>query len=428
MKPLKNPLKNTVLSFCNENRSFRFDSYIGMSNMAEGRALNLLYQNVASTGENGCLSSFLPSTSCTELSGMSHDGVRLKWTGDLLELKRIVRELWGLEGKWSSPGGQSKKFSSTNSDLVLTWHKGKLNSVLFKGRDGVLVRDQRINTSVCGSPNLPDENVKVATDFASLVETTQNKTVCRSAPDFVDCQCQTEQIELNSNNCGCSCGIIAAELERMKLELVILQKKFEFKLDSFVAELSTDRTNINQLKQELGYEKGKNSRFESELALFVREGNAEVNKLNKTIALLNDEIKTSVVIIDQLGPLNASKNLEGTCTFNINAQTKNANQKLFNCNDNSCRSSLSGNVNVNKFDEVVEVSNNMTQSTAHNVKTKPALIKRPKTTFDLSLSTWLHAHSYGRKDFLLKDQDVTSLTMSVKLELQKMLMCIPLSI
>ena len=86
---------------------------------------------------------------------------------------------------------------------------------------------------------------------------TQNKTVCRSAPDFVDCQCQTEQIELNNNNCGCSCGIIASGLERMKLGLVILQKKFESKLDSFVAELSTDRTNINQLKQELAYEKNR---------------------------------------------------------------------------------------------------------------------------------------------------------------------------
>ena len=193
----------------------------------------------------------------------------------MLELKRIVREVWGLEGKWSSPGGQSKKFSSTNSDLVLTWHKGKSKSVLFKGRDGVLVRDQcillckhetqsilkpqlldsgqtNVNTSVCGSPNLPDENVKVATDFASLVESAQNKTVCRSAPDFVDCQCQTEQIELNNNNCGCSCGILAAELEAMKLELVILQKKFESKLDSFVAELATDRTIINQLITCLG--------------------------------------------------------------------------------------------------------------------------------------------------------------------------------
>ena len=38
-----------------------------MSNMAEGRALNLLYQNVASTGENGCLRSFLASASLYSL-------------------------------------------------------------------------------------------------------------------------------------------------------------------------------------------------------------------------------------------------------------------------------------------------------------------------------------------------------------------------
>ena len=72
----------------------------------------------------------------------------------------------------------------------------------------------------------------------------------------------------------------------------------------------------------------------------MRERNAKVNELNKTIALLNDGIKTSEVIVDQLGPLNASKNLERTCTSNSNAQTKNANQKLFNSNDNFGQSSM----------------------------------------------------------------------------------------
>ena len=97
----------------------------------------------------------------------------------------------------------------------------------------------------------------------------------------------------------------------------------------------------------------------------MRERNGEVNELNETIALLNDRIKTSEVIIGQLGPLNASINFEETRTSNINAQTKNANQKLFNSNDNSVQSSMSENVNVNEFDEVVEVTNNITHSTAH---------------------------------------------------------------
>ena len=46
--------------------------------MAEGRAPNRLHQNVANTNENSCLNSFLTNASCTELPGMSYDGVRLK--------------------------------------------------------------------------------------------------------------------------------------------------------------------------------------------------------------------------------------------------------------------------------------------------------------------------------------------------------------
>jgi hypothetical protein len=155
------------------------DTNIGV--MAERRALNRLHQNVANTNGNSCLNSFLTCASCTKLPGMSYDGVRLKWTGDLTNLKRIVREVWGLEGKWSSPGGQSEKFSSTNSDLVVTWHKGKAKSVLFKGRDSVLVRDRCIllceqATQSMLKPHLPDsneikfsqQNITSACDFPNL--------------------------------------------------------------------------------------------------------------------------------------------------------------------------------------------------------------------------------------------------------------------
>jgi hypothetical protein len=150
-------------------------------------------------------------------------------------------------------------------------------------------------------------------------------------------------MELNNNNCGCGCGILVAEFEGIKLDLlVILQKKFEI-------EFATERTNVSQLKGELAHEKDKNSRLESDLTLFVRERNAEVDELNETIALLNDRIKTSETIIDQLRPSNAIMNLEETCTFDsaqskdelvrkypvcvdISTQTKNDNQKLSNNN------------------------------------------------------------------------------------------------
>ena len=69
--------------------------------------------------------------------------------------------------------------------------------------------------------------------------------------------CNIELNNNNNNNCGCGCGIIAAELEGLNLELVTLQKSFESKLECFVTELETERTNVNQLKQELADEKPK---------------------------------------------------------------------------------------------------------------------------------------------------------------------------
>ena len=61
-------------------------------------------------------------TPCIYLSGMSYDGCCLKWCEDLLKLKQIVSDIWNLEGKWSLPGGQSKIFCSSNSDVVLEWY------------------------------------------------------------------------------------------------------------------------------------------------------------------------------------------------------------------------------------------------------------------------------------------------------------------
>ena len=208
--------------------------------------------------------------------------------------------------------------------------------MLFKGRDGVLVRDrcillceqatqsmlkphlpdsnemkfsQQNITSACDFPNLSDRNTNAAVDFPSPVDSIQGRTIHRSAPAFsVNNHCQTEHMELNNNNCGCGCGILVAEFEGIKLDLVILQKKFEI-------EFATERTNVSQLKRELAHEKDKNSRLESDLTLFVRERNAEVDELNETIALLNDRIKTNEAIIDQLRSSNASINLEETCTF-----------------------------------------------------------------------------------------------------------------
>ena len=73
-----------------------------------------------------------------------YDGNRLKWVSDLGSLKQITLDVFGLEGKWTSPGSQSKRFTCSNADLILTWYPGKQNSLSFQGKDGYTLRDKCI--------------------------------------------------------------------------------------------------------------------------------------------------------------------------------------------------------------------------------------------------------------------------------------------
>ena len=73
---------------------------------------------------------------------MSYDGRRLKWVSGLDSLKKIIHESLGLQGKWSSPGGGSKKFTSTNANLSITWYYGKQNTLLLQGKDGNSLRER----------------------------------------------------------------------------------------------------------------------------------------------------------------------------------------------------------------------------------------------------------------------------------------------
>ena len=91
--------------------------------------------NVSSEFRNNChdnsvLLTFFTKNVCEELVDMVYNGKRLEWTNDFASLKKIITESIGLKGKWSSPGGSSKKFTSLNAELSLTWYQGKKNTLV----------------------------------------------------------------------------------------------------------------------------------------------------------------------------------------------------------------------------------------------------------------------------------------------------------
>ena len=65
-----------------------------------------------------------------------YDCTRLKWNGDLGLLRNFVENIAGLVGAWKSTGGKSKQFTKSNSDIIVAWYPGKLNSLTFNGEKG----------------------------------------------------------------------------------------------------------------------------------------------------------------------------------------------------------------------------------------------------------------------------------------------------
>ena len=105
--------------------------------------------SASAKSSNNCLYNIEFSTlhidkDCKELANMVYDGKRLKWINDFDSLKKIIEESLGLRGKWSSPGGGSKRFKSTNAKLNITWYHKKQNSLLFQGKDGNSLREKCI--------------------------------------------------------------------------------------------------------------------------------------------------------------------------------------------------------------------------------------------------------------------------------------------
>ena len=90
-------------------------------------------------------SSSLNPESC-ELEYLHLNNGKLVWMRDLDLLKKIVENLLKLQGKWLTPGGNTKKFKSSNNNVIINWSSKKQRILLFQGRDGSALKDILIET------------------------------------------------------------------------------------------------------------------------------------------------------------------------------------------------------------------------------------------------------------------------------------------
>ena len=60
---------------------------------------------------------------------------------DLESLKKFVENVLKLQGKWLTPGGNTKQFKFSNENVIIIWYSEKQRTLNFQGRDGPALKD-----------------------------------------------------------------------------------------------------------------------------------------------------------------------------------------------------------------------------------------------------------------------------------------------
>ena len=121
-----------------------------------------------------------------------YDGTRLNWNGDLGLLRSFVENIVGLVGAWKSTGGKSKQFTNSNSDIIVAWYPGKLNSLTFNGENGESFKKALVRI-------LRDDGAEKSTLSSDcLCKTIVDSPVDAVAPKDLGCICQNLNVNMNN--------------------------------------------------------------------------------------------------------------------------------------------------------------------------------------------------------------------------------------
>ena len=79
-----------------------------------------------------------------ELEYLRLNGDKLVLSNDLDSLKNFVVNVLKLQGKWLTPGGNTKQFKSSNGNVIINWYNKKQQTLNFQGRDGPGLKDKLV--------------------------------------------------------------------------------------------------------------------------------------------------------------------------------------------------------------------------------------------------------------------------------------------
>ena len=259
---------------------------------------------------------------------LSYDGIRLKWNNTFKELQEFFQNTVGLNGKWISPGGSSKRYIDADFDLIANWYSGKQNSLLFQGKDGSLLREFLINLFTQAAVlNCPDktqsqlDNIDIESrspstsfvegicDYTNDVDTPKVKKDAISVADvssieelehFIDNSYQNMSVlntdyyvlkstplRLNSNNISS-----AIEMRVSKIE-----NRIECEMEKLLARISEQDQIIDVNKQEVHRLSSENLHLKSRI-LNLEEMIISQDKISNEKASVEMSNKNECIIIE----------------------------------------------------------------------------------------------------------------------------------
>ena len=253
-------------------------------------------------------------------SNLVYQDKRISWIGSYELLRNFVECVVKLNGKWTSPGGSAKKFTCCSMDLSITWYPGKQNSLILHGEESLAVTEMLINVCKLLTNGECTEGTKLSSNGSGglLVNVRESDSVSANAVNSINSRetAMTPTVEVlaeiptSSNTRAsnimqglqnvCRCDVLAADLEGVKLDIVIMQNDIEPKIHAANSNSIRDKDEITQLRHELFCEKEKCRRLENDLSILVIGRDKEINEVNNTIVSLENKLKASEALNESL--------------------------------------------------------------------------------------------------------------------------------
>ena len=296
-------------------------------------------ESSASSMLDSFMSSGLKSTNKNEYDpSIVAKNLKLAWAGDFHSVKSMVAEYLELDGTWVSPGGEKKVFYVADSPVVIWWSKKK--HIQIEGDEGMSLKRKLLSTSMINCENVGGETVKS----------------CLSETSNANSNDMLSSTKVGNCTCNCSGGILVADVEGLKLDMAILEKRLNLlnSCNTMNSELVSLRNKQYDLeatirKQEETIHKlnDDNAFFKAKLMSFVKQTPIPTysNRKNKRNGLL-ETTSTKRAKTSELNNKHDPANTEMLLLTSLD----NVNENFWHDNndDNECNGGLT--INSNKQD------------------------------------------------------------------------------